>query len=202
MGHPNHWEEEVGWCSRWLLPYFLLLTHIFIFLLMQDSAFSDSVLLCPVCASQKFSVYLFLQRWPTRRATSFLMGPTRWTVPRTFTQQELFSSTAGPWMCTRPGSSTLSPKAPSTRPSIFWYTYPSSTHLSSLNSSYTLTCNCSMEHLHHISSHMQWPQQHTTTTPVSSQGTLFSVSLPLLFPTAISNNSKMLKNLCNVWKKN
>lgn len=78
--------------------------------------------LSSLCLSKVFCLPFFLQRWPTRRATSFLMGPTRWTVPRTFTQQELFSSTAGPWMCTRPGSSTLSPKAPSTRPSIFWYT--------------------------------------------------------------------------------
>lgn len=61
------------------------------------------------------------QLLPTRRATSFSTVPTESTVRRTSMQQELFSNTAVPWTCTRPGSSTLSPRAPLTRLSTSWY---------------------------------------------------------------------------------
>lgn len=139
MGHPDHWEEEVGRRSWWVFPLLLLLTiitHIVSHNLLYDfthtqnngnnlnlmEKMQDFAISSMFCTSQ-FPISVVPQLWPTRRETFSLMVPTRWTVRRTSTQQARSSSTAGPWMCTRPGSSTLSPKARSTRPSIFWYTF-------------------------------------------------------------------------------
>lgn len=117
MGYPNYWEEEVNWCSRWVPTVWYHTPNK-----RTHEAFTLVSGVHPdlVFVPYRFLFHLF-QRWLTRRATSFSTEPISWTAPRTFTQQELSSSTAGPWTCMRLGSNTLSPKAPLTRPSISWY---------------------------------------------------------------------------------
>lgn len=53
-----------------------------------------------------------LKLWLMKPGTISSTGTIKLTVQRTSTLQARCSSTAGPWMCTRPGSSTLLPRDP------------------------------------------------------------------------------------------
>lgn len=114
LGHTDHREEEIGWCSRYIPPP---RTH------------TNIIAVCKKKAKNCFKVLLILllpllKLWLIRQETSSLTVTTRWTVRRISMQQAPSLNTADLWTCMRLVSSTLLPKAPLTNPSIFWYTLP------------------------------------------------------------------------------
>lgn len=111
LGHTDHREEEIGWCSR----YIPLHAHTQILLQCVKRKQRTVLILLPPPP---------LKLWLIRQETSSLTVTTRWTVHRISMQQAPSLNTADLWTCMRLVSSTLLPKAPLTNPSIFWYTLP------------------------------------------------------------------------------